>query len=394
MLHAAPISLYVHVPFCETRCSYCSFNTFVGLEDLIEPLVDALCEEITTVARAAPDNLPAAHTLYFGGGTPSVLHPRQVAQVIDACRTGFSLDSTAEITLEANPGTIDRYKLTAFHEAGVNRLSIGVQSAQPGELLLLGRNHSYEQAIEAYWMARKVGIASINVDLIYGLPWQSLEDWRSTLAQVLTLQPDHLSLYSLSIEPQTMLGHFANAGALPASDPDLAADMYEDACAMAAAAGHLHYEISNWAQPGHESRHNRQYWLNLPFLGFGPGAHGYAQGYRYWNIRSVRAYLNRIHRPHTMQYPLSEAVEGFEIPSDAMEKAETIILGLRLLQEGVEDMAFARRFGRTLAEVYGTQIMALLRKELLVWDNGALKLTPRAYLISNRVFVDFMPDLN
>lgn len=383
------LSIYIHIPFCRTRCSYCSFNTYTGLEALVEPYLAALQHEIALVAQNRSDL--AGHTLYLGGGTPSLLTPVQVEAIIMAVCVHLGLLPTAEITLEANPGTVDAAKLAAFRAAGVNRLSLGVQSIHADELRLFGRSHSFADATDAFHLARRAGFDNISVDLIYGAPYQTRRSWRETLEAVLAWNPEHISLYSLTIETGTPLHHRIERGDIPSPDPDLAADMYEDARARLAQAGFRQYEISNWAQPGCESVHNRQYWLNRPYLGFGAGAHGAACKLRYWNVASVQDYIARIARCEPQNFPLSPAVEGWEAISERLAMSETVILGLRLVREGISRTDFARRFGCTLDQVFGLELERLERIGLIEDSGDAIRLTERAYLLSNQVFWRLLP---
>ncbi len=389
---AASMSLYVHIPFCQTRCSYCAFNTYTGMDDLIEPFITALCREAALVARSAPIPIPTAHTLYFGGGTPSLLSPEQVEKIITTFREQIDLTDDAEVTLEVNPGTANAAKLAALRSAGVNRLSIGVQSAHQSDLVMFNRSHNFAEARAAFDAARATGYDNVSIDLMYGLPNQTHADWRSTLEQTLPWQPDHVSLYSLTLEPNTLLSWQVHQGAYPYPDTDLAADMYDDAREMTSRMGLAQYEISNWAVSGKESRHNCQYWLNLPFLGFGPGAHGAASGFRYWNIRTIKDYIDRVDKGTEKSYPFSPALAEFESISHDVALAETIILGLRLVRRGVSYIEFEERFSMNPHDLWGATIVKLAEQELLMEAKGKLYLTEKAYLISNRVFVEFYPD--
>ena len=386
--HSEPFSIYVHIPFCKTLCTYCAFNTYAGLEDSIEPYLAALEGEMALIGDSSR---LTAHTLYFGGGTPSLLTPSQVASVIDGASLYLGLSADAEISLEANPGSLDRDKLAGYRAAGVSRLSMGVQSAHADELMLFGRRHTFAEAAEAFRLAREAGFDNINLDLIYGAPGQTLQLWRESLRALLEWQPQHLSLYSLTLESGTSLERRVRDGLLPSPDSDLSADMYDEARALLDKAGFRHYEISNWALPGYECRHNLQYWLNEPFIGVGAGAHGATRHMRYWNVRPVERYIGRINTGRARQFPLSAAADGFEAIDPALEMAETVILGLRLLSDGLDKSAFARRFGQSVESIYGAQIESLQEAGLLTSSPDALHLTERAYLVSNRVMVHFMP---
>lgn len=381
------ISLYVHIPFCRAKCTYCDFNSYPDLDHLFERYVRALQTEIQWVSQ---DPSLRVNTIYLGGGTPTVLPPALLGEILDACRRHFTIAEGAEITVEANPGTVDSGYLTGLLEKGVNRLSFGVQSFHDDELRLLGRIHTAAQAMESYCLARQTGWGNINLDLIYGLPRQSLSRWRATLRQAIHLRPNHLSLYCLSVEEDTPLGQHIAQGELPVPDPDLAAEMYILAEGMLDRAGYVHYEISNWAQPGYECRHNLTYWRNLPYLGLGAGAHSYRDRKRWYNVLSPGEYITRWEAD--WQGPSPPAVEEIEALDEVLEVAETMILGLRLVQEGVRLMDFKGRFGRELMAVYGQEIREMEQAGLLEVDGERVRLTARGRLLGNEVFQRFLPE--
>jgi oxygen-independent coproporphyrinogen-3 oxidase len=337
-------SLYLHVPFCVHRCAYCDFNTYAGQGEKIPGYVEALESEIRAVAGSAGQRLPA-HTIFFGGGTPSLLSPLQFRSILRTIRQSFTISEDAEISLEANPGTLDLNALQELYLLGFKRISLGVQSAHPQELHQLERIHDYFDIIEAVRWARKAGFRNLNLDLIYGLPEQTLERWKSNIELVLGLLPEHLSLYALTIEPGTPLGHWAAKGKVPIPDPDLAADMYEWAGERLNAAGYEHYEISNWAKPGFQCRHNLQYWRGNPYLGFGAGAHGFAAGVRYSNSLRIKTYMERCLAISTQPFPLSPAAVNSHAVSHFAEMQEAMMTGLRLTQEGVSANGFEQRYG-------------------------------------------------
>lgn len=374
------VALYVHIPFCRSRCHYCAFNTYAGLESLIPAYGEALMAE----ARSAPE--VRARTLYLGGGTPSLLPAELLARLLDFLRGRFGLPEGAEVTLEANPGTVDETYLWAARAAGVNRLSLGVQSVHEDELRLLGRRHTWSEAVAAVRAARAAGMDVVNLDLIYGLPGQTLARWQETLEAALALEPDHLSLYALTLEEGTPLEQRVACGELPPPDDDLAAEMYEWAEEHLERAGFVHYEISNWAQIGPEGprvcQHNLVYWHNEPYLGLGAGAASWWGGRRWNNVRHPEEYIRRL----TAGGLVAENVE--EIPL-RLEMGETMMMGLRLL-EGVDDARFRARFGRGLAGVFGAELAHLAEQGLMEWDGQTARLTPRGRLLGNRVFVEFL----
>lgn len=385
----SPLSLYLHIPFCRTRCTYCTFNTYAGLDALREPYVQALADEIQMVGKGRH---LSAHTIYFGGGTPSLLSPDQLSQLTRTCTQAFEISKDAEISLEANPGTITVTGLQALRTLGINRLSLGVQSANGLELTLLGRIHSFPEAQETFTQARHAGFDNINLDLIYGIPNQTLGDWQATVEAVLTWEPEHISMYALSIEQGTSLHRQIARGELSAPDPDLAADMYLWASECLECAGLMQYEISNWAVPGYECRHNLQYWRNNPFLGFGAGAHGFAKDCRYWNVLSIETYLARMQESEQRDFPFSPAFEDYEQIDLQTTMAETVILSLRLVRKGISASEFERRFEHSLDEVYGPTIKDLVALGLIEDLGDCVRLTRPAYLISNQIFIRFLPE--
>ncbi|WKZ48129.1 MAG: radical SAM family heme chaperone HemW [Anaerolineales bacterium] len=415
-------SLYLHIPFCAHRCAYCDFNTYAGQESLIPAYADALCNEIEFVGsraeRSGSGDEAKVHTIFFGGGTPSLLSPSQFDSILGSIRANFTLTEDAEITIEANPGTVNYDSLCQLRKIGINRISFGVQSANMEELRMLERTHSFFDVIEAVTSARKAGFANLNLDLIYGLPEQTMQTWQTTVKRILDLHPEHISAYALTLEHGTPFGRWAKKGLLPLPDPDLAAEMYEWASETLEANGYINYEISNWARaeggkqnaddpafrllpPYFACRHNLQYWRTLPYLAFGAGAHGYADGYRYSNVLRIKTYIERItnYEICTTQYefPLSPAVVNHHRQSLQDDMSEFMINGLRLTREGISIDEFEQRFGKKLQDVFGKEIDELLKLGLLESktsefskNSEVLRLTPRACLLGNQVFMRFV----
>lgn len=388
------LSLYLHIPFCRHRCAYCDFNTYTGLGDLHAPYAAGLATEMVqvTAAHARTDGggerLPL-HTIFFGGGTPSLLAANLLAEILQNVHTHFDLLPGAEITMEANPGTVDAAYLAHVRALGVNRLSFGMQSAVAGELAFLEREHAYETVVEAFSLSREAGFQNLSVDLIYGLPGQSLASWERSMEAALALAPEHLSLYCLTIEAGTPLYHRLQQGQIEAPDPDLAADQYELAGTLLAE-GWEHYEISNWARPGHACRHNLAYWRNQQYLGLGAGAHGHAAGYRYQNVRQPRVYLRRLREGVSGTYPTSAAVADAHQLTPAEAMADTVITRLRLLEEGLALDSFTEQFGQTIREAYGETVDQLIEWGLLREKEGRLLLTEQGRFLSNQVFYRFI----
>jgi oxygen-independent coproporphyrinogen-3 oxidase len=319
--------------------------------------------------------------------------PAQFALILEKIQNNFRLTPDSEISLEANPGTVTLDSLRDLHSLGFNRVSLGVQSANPDELRQLERTHDYFDVIDAVDWARRVGFDNLNLDLIFGLPEQTLERWKTTVNQVIGLHPEHLSLYALTVEHGTPFGRWAQHGLLPVPDPDAAADMYEWAGEKLEQAGFEQYEISNWAKPGRQCLHNLQYWRDLPYLGFGAGAHGWASGLRISNVLRIKTYIDRLNRDGPMPnsiFPISPATVN-QIPiSKYVEMQETMMTGLRLTREGVSTIDFAARFGVQMISVFGRDIDELISLSLLEWASPILRLTKRGRLLGNQVFMHFV----
>lgn len=405
-------SLYLHIPFCTHRCAYCDFNTYAGQESMIPAYVDALCKEIEFAGRGGSRSALTVHTIFFGGGTPSLLSPPQFDSIFKSIRSAFTLTSEPEITIEANPGTCSFAYLRNLRSIGINRISYGVQSANAFELRMLERAHNFLDVIEAVTSARKAGFDNLNLDLIYGLPEQTLQTWQATVNRILDLHPEHISAYALTLEHGTPFGRWASKGLLPLPDPDLAADMYEWLGETLEANGYMQYEISNWAKnverrksnvkaqtfdvrrltPSHACKHNLQYWRSLPYLAFGAGAHGYADGYRYSNVLRIKTYIDRLTNYSITNYPfpLSPATVNHHKQSLEDDMSEYMLNNLRLVEAGVAESDFRSRFGRGLLEVYPKEIEELLRNGLLEQAGDVYRLTKRGRLLGNQVFVRFV----
>jgi oxygen-independent coproporphyrinogen-3 oxidase len=387
-------ALYIHVPFCRQRCTYCDFTTWAHREELIRPYVSALCSELSLLHRQLPDWAPG--TIYLGGGTPSLLPPDLLRAILAEARPG----PAAEITLEANPGTLNSDALHSLRQMGVNRLSLGMQTSHPRELALLGRRHDFRAVETAGGWARNAGFDNLNLDLIYGFPTQSIGSWESSLSAALDLYPEHLSLYALSVEPATPLADSIRRGELPPPDPDLAADMYDLARERLADTNYVHYEISNWARPGHECRHNLAYWRNERYLGAGASAWGHwSQGPTAWRLCNAADPQDYLQQMASQQPPgrnpdgppkSPACTEGEYIPRQ-IAMAETMFMGLRLVQEGVSRRAFGARFGMDPLQAYSEVLAELALVSLVGWDDERIYLRPEALLIANQVFSSFLP---
>lgn len=380
-------SLYLHIPFCHTRCHYCDFNTYAGLLPLREPYVRALLTEIElagTMARLPDGSRRRARTLFFGGGTPSLLTVEQVRRLLQACRNAFAVDERAEISLEANPGTLSPGQLQGLRSLGINRLSFGAQSFDAGLLKTLGRIHTPEEITQAVHGARQAGFDSLNLDFMFGLPDQSMRQWQETLEQALALRPEHLSLYSLIIEEGTPFFDWTAEGRITPGDEDLCADMYEYADERLRAAGYENYEISNWSLPGHQCQHNLTYWYNLPYIGMGAGAHSFFAGKRFSDVRDPQAYIRQLRK---RQWPLAESEEISRLE----EMTETAFLGLRTAR-GLYLPTFEERFGEAFETFVGERLRPVEEAGLLTRERGWLRLSQHGRLLGNEVFFRLLPD--
>jgi oxygen-independent coproporphyrinogen III oxidase len=380
--------LYLHIPFCHRRCSYCDFNTYANMEHRIAAYVDALCAELAMLAErhvpAAPLSPEAAAlqpSIFLGGGTPTMLSLDQMERVLAAADAIVPL-AGAEISSEANPGTVlGRDYLRGLRSLGVNRLSMGVQSLHDPTLRVLGRIHSADEARRSYEEAREAGFENINLDFIFGLPGQSQAQWEQTLETIVAWEVDHFSLYSLILEEQTPLYAQVTAGRVTVPDDDATAAMYEAAIAQLGAAGYEQYEISNWTR-GKPCQHNLAYWLNSDYLAAGAGAHGHVYPQRYHDILGVDDYIAAV---AAGRLPVAERVDL----SPADLRAETMMMGLRL-NRGVSEAHFAARCGLALDEAYGAALSELVGQGLLERAGGRVRFTERGRMLGNRVFERFV----
>ena len=395
------LALYVHIPFCESKCPYCDFNTYAGIEPLMPAYAAALAREIEQ--WGAWLGRPALASVFFGGGTPSYLPARDLRRLTQAIQEAFRLPGEAEATVEANPGDCSRERLLEMRRAGFNRISIGVQSFDDAELRALGRRHTAERAAQAVRDARQAGFENVSLDLMFGLPNQRVSTWERSVERALALGPDHISAYALTLEPGTPMEASVRSGATPEPDADLAAEAYLLAQAAFADAGLRQYEISNWARAGRESAHNLAYWRSLPYLGVGPGAHSYLHGVgalgrfgvRFANVKPPRAYIERV-EAWTADGPLdpdgvasASAVDSRESVSRRGAMAETMMMGLRL-NAGVSDAEFRARFGEGVGDAFPGPVAECADLGLTEWADGALRLTEHGRLLGNEAFVRFV----
>lgn len=373
------LGLYAHIPFCSAICNYCNFNRGLFDEGLKTRFVKAMLEEIRITSHPTP---LTSDTLYFGGGTPSLLTPSEIGSIIDESRRSCGLAADAEITMEANPETVDAACLEGFRQAGVNRLSFGVQSFRDDELERLGRLHSAERARQAVRMARGAGFDNVSIDLMMWLPGQDVQQWLASVDEAVHVAPDHLSLYILEVYPHLPLKQAIDRHGWTQQGDDGAAEMYETAMSRLDAAGYEQYEISNVCRPGLESRHNLKYWTDGEWWGFGPGAHSTCQGSRWRNVTSTEDYVERIGAGAT-------AMIDRRLRSNEERLGDALFTGLRL-NRGIDLTILSRRYGVDVWERFGGRLAPFCEAGILVREEGRLRLTRQGMLLANEVMSVFV----
>jgi len=394
--------IYIHIPFCRSRCSYCDFATGIYEGTIAERYVQALVKEI--LGWQEIESPAAIDTIYFGGGTPSLLSASQIEVILAAIQTRFAIKAEAdmEVTVEMNPGTVTPVLLSEFHRLGINRASFGAQTFDDRELARLGRSHTAQEARQTFTYLRDAGFDNVSFDLIAGLPGQTLEGWERNLDEALALRPEHLSFYMLEVHEGTPLAEHIRRGLQPQPDDDLAAQMYELMLDRAGLAGYEHYEISNLCLPGFESRHNTKYWTGAPYYGFGCSAHSYDGSFRRWsNERDVARYTDLIagtagvsparpeeNHPGINQSNSSPVVERIEL-SKHQARAEALFLGLRMMQ-GVDLKQHHLQFGADPRDSHEVELARFREAGLIEYDGDLIKLTRSGTLLSNEVFSAFI----
>lgn len=377
-MYTERLAVYVHIPFCAKRCAYCDFNTYAWRGRIVHDTLEAIAEHIQQFA----DGRISVPSIFLGGGTPSFPEPELIADILETIRASFRVEPNAEISLEANPGSVDASRFAVLRQAGFNRLSIGVQAFDDQLLHILGRLHTAEEAIQAYETARQAGFENINLDLMFALPNQTLHQWRSTLRTAVSLQPEHLSCYALTIEANTPFEKLYQKGKLNLPDEETDLRMYLYAIRLLRRAGYEHYEISNFARPGYRCRHNMVYWRNEPYLGFGPGAVSYRQGVRWKWLSDPRRYVRAIR--HGL--PSVEEEESL-LPEQSL--GETLMLMLRL-RDGVDVRSVEQRFGVNLHDRYAPQLRRLRQQRLLEITANRWRITAKGLPIANSICAEFL----
>ncbi len=376
------VGLYIHVPFCLRKCLYCDFTSYPRQEEQVQLYLQNLSAEMVLYGDLLDARHKSIKTIFVGGGTPTCLRPEYLAGILEQVGKVFSIEQGAEITTEANPGTVNLLALKELRAVGFNRLSLGVQSTHRELLRLIGRIHTFSEARQAVTEARIAGFENINLDLIFGLPTQTAAQWRQSLHEIMALQPEHISCYGLQLEENTPLTKAVEQGQLKPCPEEEELAMYQMARQLLGENGYQHYEISNFAQAGYQCRHNLLYWQNQAYLGLGPAAHSYLNQSRWGNVEGIEEYASLVKQG---QRPVAEKTTL--TIKEQME--ETVFLGLRML-EGVNVESFQQRFGKSLQEIFGKQVSSLTAKGLLEQSFGHLKLTEKALPLANQVFAEFV----
>lgn len=380
MSNKKDLGIYIHIPFCKAKCLYCDFNSFACRDDFVPAYFNALKKEICLYSNIIKEY--EIKTVFIGGGTPSYVEPYNIYEVVSLLKEMFNMDNCFEITIETNPGTLDLEKLLMYRKAGINRLSIGLQAWQNHLLKSLGRIHTIREFVENYHLAKKAGFDNINVDLIFAIPGQSLEDWMETINKVAELNPQHLSCYSLIIEEGTVFGNrFSKGEMLPVED-ELDREMYWYAVERLKTMGYKHYEISNFSKEGFECAHNLTYWKEHKYIGIGAGAHSYFNGQRFNNTYNIEQYVRIINESRL-------PVENHTAVETKDEISEFMMLGLRLV-DGVGIREFKERFREDALEVFENQIETLSKRGLIEVENGFVKLTKLGLDLANQAFMEFV----
>lgn len=377
------LELYIHIPFCIKKCNYCDFLSFPSNEERREIYVQSLINEIEQTGKLLDKDAYAVRSIFIGGGTPSLLSGKQIERIMLAVRNAFFIMEEAEITMETNPGTLTKENVFSYKKAGVNRFSMGLQSADDACLHLLGRIHTWEEFLKSYELARKAGFEHINVDLMSGLPGQTVSIYRRTLEKVMALQPEHISAYSLILEEGTPFGESEEIQKkIPDEETDR--EMYQLTKEVLAENGYERYEISNYARKGKECIHNLGYWSGIPYLGFGLGASSYFEGTRFSNEKNLEKYQKKPYVPFMMR-------EDYTVLSEKDEIEEFMFLGLRK-RAGISEREFKERFRVGLKDIYGKVIAKYEEMDLLEWtvDGKMLRLTDAGIDVSDYIFCDFM----
>ncbi len=397
MNNKKPLSVYIHIPFCRKRCAYCDFNTFVGLDHLLEKYVDCVLEEITIFSILFNSD-HFVQTIYFGGGTPTIMPVSSYVKMIKTISNHFSMADILEISSEANPMELDLDYLSGLHDAGINRLSIGMQSVVKNELEILGRLQHPEDVSQAVLNSKNARFNNINIDLIYGIPTQTLRSFALSVKSAVSFKPQHLSIYGLSLESSTPLAHKIQQGHIPEMNEDMAGDMYAWVMERMPTMDFRQYEISNWVLEDNDTDfrcfHNLQYWKNRDYLGIGAGAHSFIESRRWSNVNLIQNYIGSISKEKlSSEFGHAAIAEHKQLSKMDIIK-ETLMMGLRLTEEGINTEQFANRFSLKIEDIYFDQIEKLLALGLIEYKTSnksrILRLTRKGRMLGNQVFLEFI----
>lgn len=385
------IGIYVHIPFCKHKCSYCDFCSYENKNDLIKNYINCLIQEVLEVAqnnkldiKEGRDKELLVKTIYIGGGTPSFIDSKYIVEIVEAIKQNYTIADKAEITIEVNPGTVTLEKLQDYFKCGINRLSIGLQSTYDALLKQLGRIHTYKEFLDTYYLAREVGFKNINVDLMLGLPCQSLQEIQNSVEEVIGLNPEHISIYSIIVEENTKLAKQIENKELVLPEEKIEREMYWKTKEILEKNGYIHYEISNFAKEGYESKHNCDCWNQKEYIGFGVAAHSYTNGVRYSNIESVEEYINNYNNKE------QEKNFIFHEKQDALAKQkEFMLLGLRKIN-GISVQEYKNRFIANPIFLFHEQLEKLVNEELIEIDGDTIKLTGKGLDLANLVWEEFV----
>ena len=378
------LGIYIHIPFCKQKCYYCDFVSFSKNEDKIEKYIEALKKEIKEESKKIDKEKYIIDTIYIGGGTPSYIDERYISQIVYEIRENYNIEKEIEITIEVNPGTVNEEKLKEYKKNGINRLSIGLQSTNNELLKQIGRIHTYEEFLNTYNLARKVGFKNINVDLMLGLPNQTLTNIQDSLEKVINLKPEHISFYSLIIEENTQIEKMIKQGKLKLPDEEIERNMYWKAKNILEENNYIHYEISNFAKKGYESKHNLNCWNQKEYLGFGVAAHSYFENKRYCNTNSIEEYCRNIEENN-----INKNRDICEIQKEEEMKKEYMLLGLRKI-EGIDVQEFKNKFVENPIYTFHNELEKLVKEELIEIDLNQIKLTSKGLDFANLVWKEFI----
>lgn len=385
------IGLYVHIPFCKQKCKYCDFTSFAQKEDMIEEYMKWLCTEIKEVGEGIRLDIENKYiddvkvkTIYIGGGTPSYIDETYIKEIMQSIYEYYQVEKDAEVTIEINPGTVNETKLQAYKKAGINRLSIGVQEVNNELLNMLGRIHTYEEFKNTYELARRVGFNNINIDFMLGLPNQTIEDIVHILSEIQELKPEHVSVYSLILEEDTPIKKLVDKNRLIMPKEEIERDMYWKIKNGLEEQGYIHYEISNFAKKGKESKHNMDCWNQKEYMGFGVGAHSYIDGARFSNIDDIKEYIEN--------YKNNKQENNFELHEKQKQETkmkEYMMLGLRKIK-GIDCNQFETKFSKDVFDIFGKEIEKLLKEELIEVEEGSIRLSTKGIDLANLVWEEFV----